>query len=475
MVTPDTQIHARRLPGLLLQVALVVLLLAGAVFVLPGATQAQSEIEVIDNTAVPNFPQDITFSLAIDTGSLDVVEIDLLYGAARSESRTVVPVDVTPGQRIEVEHVLNTQIFHLPVGVDLNYNWLIRDAAGNEIETAEQSVVYFDERFDWQQLTERGVTVYWYAGGDAFGEELMQMSLRTLDRLEEEIDATVDESVKIFIYADTADMRAALRQNSVDWVGGQAVPSLGLIIGAIAPGNSDEVARLIPHELSHQVLHQAVENPYGGTPLWFDEGLAVYNQEIEDWMFPQMINEAARGDTIISLSALAASFPTDTNRALLSYAQSADVVEYLFDTYGNEKVEQLVQQFSEAVPVEEALPAVLDITVEELHAEWRETLPPAETSVELEGSPQVAPPDRFSGEPVLPRSGDPSAEPATIAGVATYADVETNASQPVAQSAATAAEAAAPRWTGWLLVAGGATGMLGVTGVVLLFARQMTK
>jgi hypothetical protein len=167
-----------------------------------------------------------------------------------------------------------------------------------------------------------------------------------------------------------------------------------------------EAKRIIPHELSHQVLHQAVENPYGGTPLWFDEGLAVHNQETLDSVFPQMLEQAARTDQLIPLEALASSFPADPNRALLSYAQSNSVIEYIIDEYGTDELEQLVVAFREATPVDEAIPQVLDLSVDELHAEWRETLPPAQVSVPLEGSPSVAPPDRFRGEPVLPGNSD---------------------------------------------------------------------
>jgi hypothetical protein len=382
----------------------LLLVLALAASMLPGIVQARDTnvIQVKESDAQPNFPMRITFSLNARSTDAPISEVELLYGSTRADSRTIVPIDITPDDQIDVQHVLDTQQYFLPVGIELSYNWIIRDAAGNILETPTQELVYHDERFPWQELSERGVTIYWYDGSDQFGAEMMQIATRTLDRLQTEIGATVDDSVKIYIYANQRDLRSALQPNSVEWVGGQAMPSLGLITGIVAGGDMSEAKRIIPHELSHQVLHQAVENPYGGTPLWLDEGLAVHNQETLDSVFPQMLEQAARTDQLIPLEALASSFPADPNRALLSYAQSNSVVEYIIDDYGTDKLAQLVDTFREATPVDEAVSQVFGLSVDELHAEWRETLPAAQTSVPLEGSSSVAPPDRFRGEPVLP-------------------------------------------------------------------------
>jgi hypothetical protein len=373
----------------------------------PAAAQSSTpmDVEVLNSAAQVEFPNSITFSLVAENDGAPITEAALLYGATRSDTRTIVPLSFTPGRSVELQHRLDTRIYHLPVGVEVSYSWLLRDADGNEFETPVNELIYHDDRFTWQQRSERGITVYWYAGGDAFGEVLIETATSALDQLQVETGVDQVDPIKIYIYENTGDMRAALRSNSVEWVGGQAVPSLGLIIGAIAPDRLDEVGRIVPHELSHQVLYQATENPYGGVPLWFEEGLAVYNQEAVDDYFPDIIDTAARSDTLVPLEALAASFPTDPDRALLSYAQSHSVVAYIIDTYGTEKLSELVAAFREATPLDEALPEVLGVTVDELDAAWRETLPPAEFSAELEGSPEVAPESRFDTLAV-PTSGN---------------------------------------------------------------------
>lgn len=391
----------------------LLLCLAWLVLWAPPAAHARSNVQVLASDAQATFGSDVVFSLVASSPDT-ISEVDLLYGTTRGDGMTIVPLAVTPAQQIDVQHTLDTRIFYLPPGVELRYRWLIRDAAGNEYESAEQTLVYEDTRFNWQQRSERGITVYWYAGGDAFGEELIGTATRTLDRLEAELDATISDPIKIYIYANGQDMRGALRSNSVEWVGGQAFPGLGIVLGMVAPGNVAEVRRIVPHELSHQVLHQVLDNPYGGWPLWFDEGLAVYNQETPDVAFAPLLDDAARAGTLIPLEALAASFPADTERALLSYAQSHSVVVYIVEEYGLLKLAALSNQFRQAVTVETAVQEVFGMSVDELDAAWRSTLPSARSDAApaLEGGPSRAPADRFSAQP----SGLPAAAGAPVLG-----------------------------------------------------------
>jgi hypothetical protein len=389
-----------RIALLLLASAMVWLLLGTSA----PATHAQPGIQVLEQSATPDFPNSISFSLAAQSSGADITGVTLLYGAARTETLIMVELeDVAPGKMVEAEYLLNTQVFYFLPGTELHYRWLIADADGNEIETPTESLVYHDERFNWQERSERGVTVYWYRGNGAFGDALMETATDALDRLQESIGAEVVDPIKIYIYANSRDMRSAMQANEVEWVGGLADPGLGIILGVVPPGDVTEMQRIIPHELSHQVLHQATDNPYGGVPLWFNEGLAVYNQPVVDADFPFLVENAATSGQLISLEALASSFPADTIRARQSYAQSTSMVAYLFEQYGEEQVEQLVDAFEAAMPLDTALQQALGVTVDELDAEWRSTLPAATSVTTPIGSSQrTAPASRFRDAPVVP-------------------------------------------------------------------------
>lgn len=392
----------RTYPTHALAVALMLSLLWIVGWAVPTPVAARGTVTLLESTATATFGSDVTFTLDARSATA-IAEVDLLYGSG-GNSYTIVPLPITPAPRVQVQHRLDPRIFYLPPGVDLTYYWLIRDQDGNEYASERQSVTYMDTRFAWQERSERNVTVYWYQGNAAFGEELLGTAVRTVNRMEAELGTPVSAPIKIFMYASGQDMRGALRANSVEWVGGQAFPGLGIIIGVAVPGNISEVRRIVPHELSHIVLHHILNNPYGGWPLWFDEGLAVYHQETPDIGFDTLLNDAARNNTLIPLEALAASFPTDTNRALLSYAQSHSMVVYIIETYGVEKLQELAAAFRAATPVAVAIEQVFGMSLDELDSAWRSTLPaPERAAPPLEGSPSRAPADRFSAStPSLP-------------------------------------------------------------------------
>jgi hypothetical protein len=380
--------------------ALLVALLFALVLFVPAPTAAQSAIQVLGSEAIVDFPRQIEFLLTAESSGAAITEVQLLYGATRSEALTIVDVPVQPGQRIQGRHTLDTRVYYSPPGTEMTFRWRIRDANGEEFTSEAQTFFVHDERHPWSERTIDNLTIFWYRGGDTFGDALMDTSQRALSALQAEIGATLEQPVRVYVYASGQDMRSALQSNEVEWVGGQAWPGLGVIIAAIEPDNLAEVQRIVPHELSHQVLSQATDNPYGGVPLWFDEGLAVRSQETRDSDFDSLIDRAAREGRLIPLQALASSFPADPAQARLSYAQSRDVVEYIIGAYGAAAVQDLVAAFGTAVPVDTALQTALGRSVDELDAEWRATLPIAEIQPTPVPAQVSAPDDRFSDPPL---------------------------------------------------------------------------
>jgi len=382
---------------------------------IPAAARDTETIRVAESSAAADFPNAITFNLRAESSDADIAAIQLLYGATRDEALVVVDLAAPGGRAAAVSHRLDTQVYYYPPGTAITYRWRIVDAAGNVLESEPQELLYHDTRFPWRELSARNVTVLWYDGDDRFGQELLDTATGSLDRLQTEIGAQLDLPVRIYIYGALEDMRGALAANSAEWIGGQASPELGVIVGTIEPGNSAEVLRLIPHELSHQVLHQATANPYGGTPVWFDEGLAVYNEASDAGYYAEVVAEAARTGRLIPLEALAASFPADPEQTTLSYAQSREVVAFIAATHGPEKLGELARAFAAATPLEEALRTTLGQGVDDLDAAWRATLPRIGPQPTPQPGPPAAPDDRFSEPPVLPAQQAPQPVPATPA------------------------------------------------------------
>jgi hypothetical protein len=136
----------------------------------------------------------------------------------------------------------------------------------------------------------------------------------------------------------------------------------------------DEVGRIVPHEVSHQVLSQATENPFNGPPVWLDEGLAVQAQENGSENFPRLVLESAANGTLEPIPVLNSQFPYDAEGALLGYAQSESIVDFIATTYGDDAIARLIAVFREGVSYDEAVERALGVTIDELDAQWRQSL-----------------------------------------------------------------------------------------------------
>ncbi|MCC6626880.1 MAG: hypothetical protein IT340_05680 [Chloroflexi bacterium] len=354
----------------LITLLLIVLLL------LPSPVVAAEPVIFADSQARPAFPERIDFQVTATSSGADIVDIRLFMGHVADPTRAQLHPTITPGRRVAASFTLNLQERYQPPGSEIEFFWEARDAAGQRTESPRQRFTLLDSRYQWRERTLGLVTVRWYAGDDAFAQDVLDTAQRTLDRLKAQVGAAPTEPITMVFYGSNDEFARALPPNSAEWIGGQAYPALKLIIAGVRPdgGAAREVRRMVPHELSHLVLHQATDNPYNSPPAWLDEGLAVVAQETPDNRFPGLIRDAARRGTLIPLRALNSSFPLDPDAAVQSYAQSAAVVAFLIQEFGPARSAALVTSFRGGVTYDEAVQGALGVTIEELDARWRASI-----------------------------------------------------------------------------------------------------
>jgi hypothetical protein len=348
---------------------------------------------------IEHFPDEILFSVVAE-GERDIVRLELSYRIAGSPYTRSRRPDFTPATRVETTFRLDAQAEFYAPGSEFHYYWTATDAADNVVDSPEQVFTYQDDRFDWHEVSTERVAVYWYEGGTSFGQAILDAASRALERLEKDAGVTAQRQIRIYLYANQDDFRAALGPNAREWIGGQVWPHLALVVACIAPEELQfESGRTIPHEISHVVLYQATHNPYAGPPTWLDEGLAVHNQEVPDEEYPLLVEEAAREGRLIPLRALSAPFPSDPDLAVLSYAESNSIVEFILDRYGPEGLSALVKVFATGETAEGGVQQALGISLEDLEAEWRKALPATERTP-VPGSTQQPLGQQTRAEPV---------------------------------------------------------------------------
>jgi len=340
----------------------------------PGLAQAQGRLEVLGSQAQVEFPSRLTFSLSARS-DVDISDIRLCYQVERAgfaEVTSEVYIEFVPATEVEVKWALEmVKIGGLPPGSGVEYWWLVKDIGASRVKTAPAQVRFDDLRYSWRSLTQDDVTIYWYEGGGAFGQELMATTQQALVRLARDTGAELEEPVSLYIYADPEDLRGAMIYPQ-EWTGGVAFTRYGTIAIGISPANIEWGKRAVAHELTHLVIHQMTLNPYSGLPAWLDEGLAMRTEGLLDPRFASRLAEAVAEDSLISVCSLASPFSAYAEQSILSYAQSYSLVDFLITSYGQAKMLELLNTLSEGSTYDGALEEVYGFDMEGLDGLWRD-------------------------------------------------------------------------------------------------------
>jgi hypothetical protein len=340
----------------------------------PGLVQAQGELTIVDSSAEADFPFWLNFNLSAQS-DVNITDIRLCYAVERisfAQAFSEAYVEFVPDTTVDVSWTLNmVRIGGLPPGSSVEYWWKVEDASGSIVETAPAQVQFDDGRYPWSSLTEGEVTIYWYEGDDSFARELMETTQQALERLAEDTGAELEEPVKFYIYATSDDLRGAMIYPQ-EWTGGVAYPRYGVMAIGISSSNLEWGKRTIAHELTHLVIHQMTLNPYNDLPTWLDEGLAMCNEGELSSAFVASLKRAVTEDSLISVQSLCSPFSAYAEEAVLAYAQSYSLVEFLITGYGQAEMLELLNTFKEGSGYDAALEKVYGFDMDGLDSLWRE-------------------------------------------------------------------------------------------------------
>jgi hypothetical protein len=156
-----------------------------------------------------------------------------------------------------------------------------------------------------------------------------------------------------------------------EWTGGATYIQFNIIAIGIAPDNLDWGKTAMVHELTHAIIAQIVFNPYSGLPVWLNEGLAMYAEGVLSPQYSTLLADAVKQDRLISVRSIASPFSAETNKSLLSYAESFSLVDYLIRRYGPQKMRELLDVFKEGTTYDGALERVYGLNMDRLNDEWK--------------------------------------------------------------------------------------------------------
>ena len=354
-------------------------LLASAVCLLlvilgPVPVLAQGGLTILDSSTEAEFPSRLSFNLSVQS-DVDITDIRLHYVVDRESFAQVtseVNVEFVPSSTVNAEWTWDMRkAGGLPPGAGIDYWWTVEDANDNKVETTPVRVQFDDDRYDWHSLAEGNITLYWYQGELPFAQHLMATAQQALARLAEDTGAYLEKPAKIYIYANSGDLLGAMIFPQ-EWTGGVAFPRHGIIAIGISPVNLNWGKRAVAHELAHLVIHQMTFNPYGDLPTWLDEGLAMYAEGELGAQFAAFLDNAITENRLLSVRSISSPFSAYAGESYLSYAQSYSLVEFLIDNYGQGKMLELLNTFSQGSSYDTALEKVYGFDTEGLDILWQD-------------------------------------------------------------------------------------------------------
>ncbi len=245
-----------------------------------------------------------------------------------------------------------------PANTTLDFRFRVTTPSGIAVGPSG-AVTVDDDRFQWQTMSGPTVTLHWYEGDEAFARRALDIGQRAIDQAASLLGVTEVKPVDFFIYSTEEAFRGALGPGARENVGGQANPAIRTMVGNISADEvgSDWVDTLVTHELTHIVFSDAVSNAYHFPPRWLNEGLAVYLSEGYGVGDRAQVKDAANGGNLIPLTGLGGLFPTTYERFSLAYAESVAAVDFFIDSYGKDKLVQLITSYRGGVTDDEAFTA----------------------------------------------------------------------------------------------------------------------
>lgn len=231
---------------------------------------------------------------------------------------------------------------------------------------------------DYQKISTGYFDIYFTENDRNVVESLASES----DTIAEEVmsDLGVVFKEKIEVHITTAEEFQKIQPHySVfpDWVSGVAYHKLSLIIlkspRAVKGRRDSDLRKTFIHELAHVLLGSAFKDNEH-IPRWLNEGVAMY--ESREWNFTRVstITQAVLTDSLLPLSEITRTFPSERREVELAYCQSFYLISFLISKYGKKRFHNFIRSYSKERMLEDVLLKVYGMNLHQLEKKWRSHL-----------------------------------------------------------------------------------------------------
>ena len=357
-------------------IILGLLLTAFTTLVHPALAQSQNQITVSNSGVEESYPASLTFSCQAQSG-VDISEIRLEYQVQQISFAKVTAeaeATFTPSFSVNANYTLDMQRYgQFPPGTDIDYWWVIKDAAGDVFHSSQYHYTVIDNRHTWNNQTQGKINLLWYGQSQSFADNVMAEAQSALSTLAGDTGVIPNKTVNISVFTSTQDYTASV-SGSPEWAGGEELSQYDAVLILVRPEALSLDLPGVCHELTHVIIGQITSNPYNTIPFWLNEGLAMHVQYPKGNLpsqFTTALSNAFTNNTLISVRSLSSPFSAYTDKALLSYAESVSIVTYLINEYGSVKMKQFLTTFQQGSTYDGALQVNYGFDMDGLFTQWK--------------------------------------------------------------------------------------------------------
>lgn len=218
----------------------------------------------------------------------------------------------------------------------------------------------------WKEIKDKHFVIYYEAQSDeSLARDLLRRAEDYYRKIGDEIGYsrtnklwTWEERVQIFLFATQSSYLANTGQPL--WSTGYADRDSRLFKSKTIMTyrqEEDFVDGLLPHEISHLILHDFIPNDEG-IPVWFDEGVAQMQEKEKRPMARKIMKTLTSGKQYISFPQFVkfdVRRERDPRKAQIFYVQSLSVVDYLVTNFGADTFRRLCRNLRDNKDFYEAL------------------------------------------------------------------------------------------------------------------------
>jgi hypothetical protein len=320
-----------------------------------------------------NFGQQITFMAKL-SASTPIQQAFLSFREVNEQNTRVVPLTLDADGSTRYQYDVSPHL--IPPFAMIEFSYQATLANNQSVTSGPFYFRYEDNRFTWKQLGNGAVSVHWYNGDATFGQAALDAARTGLQGISQTLPVSLDAPVDVYIYATFDDLTSSLALGGRKWEAGHADPSIGVVMLAAAPSDTQSIdlQRLIPHELTHVMLYRSLGTGFNRLPTWLEEGIASMEELYPNPDYTSVLEAASKNDSLLPIENLCVSFPADSGRAYLAFAESQSFVRFLRDTYGNTGIVALTKAYADGLDCDLGATRAVGVPLNQLDARWRESV-----------------------------------------------------------------------------------------------------